>query len=584
MKISKKNMLPFITIAAGALLQIGFLFSHNILQLISNTLPDDAFYYFQPARNIVLGMGSTLDGVNLTNGYHPLWIFVLLPIFKFFSVGGTNDTVPIYAALTVAIILSTVTAFFLYKILSTYTQNQKIISFGIFIYLFNPNLLYNVLNGLETSLVLMMLSIFIYILNQTKSPTPNPSPTGRGASAHFIYLGIVGGLLALARLDMVIVVGISYLYLLYKIPPTPLKGGVLQIFKNNLDNFFIASLTTGIIFISWMIYNFKVFGIYLTSASVTSTFINHRLTYSDNGGQSVKVFLKTIPYMLERATQQIVSDTGAPIIFLMLFGVGVYFLVKKLTPNPSLSPWGKGESAHYTSPLYKGRLGGVINFLMNINLSPIIFVTAGLFALTFVSAGLRWTFRSWYFIPLLLIWSIFITWILDKIFKEFGSNALTPPYKGGWGDFALVALSVCVAYSFFITWNKNLKEDMPNQKQMYEIALWQNQNLPAGSHIGVFNSGIQSYFSTNRVTNLDGLINNNASTAMLNNTLWQYMTQTEHLDYVTDYDSYMTYRYRESLRDANGNLFDPIASSTNVLQKIYTLSGDKDLNVYRVKY
>ncbi|HET6277985.1 MAG TPA: hypothetical protein VFG08_04300 [Candidatus Polarisedimenticolia bacterium] len=44
---------------------------------------DDAFYYYQIARNIVAGIGPTFDGIHPTNGFHPLWMFVLLPIFAF---------------------------------------------------------------------------------------------------------------------------------------------------------------------------------------------------------------------------------------------------------------------------------------------------------------------------------------------------------------------------------------------------------------------------------------------------------------------------------------------------------------------
>ena len=86
----------------------------------------------------------------------------------------------------------------------------------------------------------------------------------------------------------------------------------------------------------------KKFAMYFTSASVVSTFINHRLTYSDNGGQSLRVFLKTIPYMLERATQQILDNTGAPIIVISLCAVGIYYFLKSIGPIPSPSPSGKG--------------------------------------------------------------------------------------------------------------------------------------------------------------------------------------------------------------------------------------------------
>jgi hypothetical protein len=39
---------------------------------------DDAFYYFQIARNIVTLHRSSFDGAHLTNGYHPLWMLTLV--------------------------------------------------------------------------------------------------------------------------------------------------------------------------------------------------------------------------------------------------------------------------------------------------------------------------------------------------------------------------------------------------------------------------------------------------------------------------------------------------------------------------
>ncbi len=45
---------------------------------------DDAFYYFRIAQQILAGNGSTFDGQNLTNGYHPLWMLACLPAFGLF--------------------------------------------------------------------------------------------------------------------------------------------------------------------------------------------------------------------------------------------------------------------------------------------------------------------------------------------------------------------------------------------------------------------------------------------------------------------------------------------------------------------
>ena len=43
---------------------------------------DDAFYYFVTARNVSEGLGFTFDGMNPTNGFHPLWMLICIPVFS----------------------------------------------------------------------------------------------------------------------------------------------------------------------------------------------------------------------------------------------------------------------------------------------------------------------------------------------------------------------------------------------------------------------------------------------------------------------------------------------------------------------
>ena len=43
---------------------------------------DDVFYYFKVAQNVAEGYGFSFDGINLTNGFHPLWMAICIPIFS----------------------------------------------------------------------------------------------------------------------------------------------------------------------------------------------------------------------------------------------------------------------------------------------------------------------------------------------------------------------------------------------------------------------------------------------------------------------------------------------------------------------
>lgn len=46
----------------------------------ASLMTDDGFYYLRIAENLAGGLGSSFDTVHSTNGYHPLWLFVLVPV------------------------------------------------------------------------------------------------------------------------------------------------------------------------------------------------------------------------------------------------------------------------------------------------------------------------------------------------------------------------------------------------------------------------------------------------------------------------------------------------------------------------
>jgi len=45
---------------------------------------DDTYYYLVVARHVAAGDGFTFDGLHPTNGYQPLWLFLLIPLFIIF--------------------------------------------------------------------------------------------------------------------------------------------------------------------------------------------------------------------------------------------------------------------------------------------------------------------------------------------------------------------------------------------------------------------------------------------------------------------------------------------------------------------
>ena len=134
---ARSNLLPILVIVAGFSASLLIVFAPATF-LVANLIPDDAFYYFQLAQNIVHGAGSTVDGVNFTNGYHPLWLLILLPIFKFFSSGVVGDVTPVHAVLVVSALLNAGLGLVLLRIVSRYTQSAWIASLALAWWFFNP--------------------------------------------------------------------------------------------------------------------------------------------------------------------------------------------------------------------------------------------------------------------------------------------------------------------------------------------------------------------------------------------------------------------------------------------------------------
>lgn len=53
----------------------------DLINLIRDGNLDDAYYYYEIAKNLAEGKFSTFDGVTRTNGYHPLWMWLITPFY-----------------------------------------------------------------------------------------------------------------------------------------------------------------------------------------------------------------------------------------------------------------------------------------------------------------------------------------------------------------------------------------------------------------------------------------------------------------------------------------------------------------------
>ena len=73
-------------LAYGAVFAWYMLTRFDLVNLLRDVSMDDAFHYFQIASHMAEGRFSTFDGgITRTNGYHPLWLFLITPFYWVFD-------------------------------------------------------------------------------------------------------------------------------------------------------------------------------------------------------------------------------------------------------------------------------------------------------------------------------------------------------------------------------------------------------------------------------------------------------------------------------------------------------------------
>lgn len=173
---------------------------------------DDAYYYYKVAQNISEGHGSTFDGIHLTNGYHPLWLAICIPIF---ALARFDLILPLRILAVLIGVLQLATAILLYRLIRrTVSETAGVLAacfwaFNTYVLVF----LYK--TGVESSIALFLVVLLmqrLYDLETTWRSQP-PSP-GKIAG-----LGVIAVLIAFARLDLAFFALIVGLWIVFRATP-----------------------------------------------------------------------------------------------------------------------------------------------------------------------------------------------------------------------------------------------------------------------------------------------------------------------------------------------------------------------------
>jgi hypothetical protein len=163
-------------------------------------LSDDAFYYFKIARNLLAGEGCTFDGIAPTNGFHPLWMLVVIAVSA--CTGGNELATPV-AVLLLAGVIATATLFLIHRTVERHiAPGYGLVAVAAALL---PNVLVAMLNGLETGLQLLLATALVGACYRHRLLAPDVSLRRLAA------LGLLIGLVVLSRLDSVFLVAAAAL-------------------------------------------------------------------------------------------------------------------------------------------------------------------------------------------------------------------------------------------------------------------------------------------------------------------------------------------------------------------------------------
>ena len=177
---------------------------------------DDAYYYFKVAQNISEGHGSTFDGIDVTNGYHPLWMLVCIPIF---ALARFDLILPLRVLLLVMSGLSVTTGILLYRLIGKIFIPALGAVAALF-WVFNRHIfatLYQ--NGLESGIaaffvVLLVNKLYEFELSWRKDQI---------SKKQIATLALIAMLTMFSRLDLVFFVSMAGLWIVF-------RGHVLRFF------------------------------------------------------------------------------------------------------------------------------------------------------------------------------------------------------------------------------------------------------------------------------------------------------------------------------------------------------------------
>ena len=480
---------------------IRFAFSVLPFDILKGFVSDDSYYYFLVARTLIQsGMVFSADGITHTNGFHPLWLFTILPFWLIHNAGD----MPIRMVMMWGAMLDTFAGFLLFFLLKKFFKEGISLLLTAF-YLFNPVNIVQAVTGMETPLNSFVMILLLYMVvkwSQSYSGNMNEAPREKNWSIRkwSILFGIVSGLVLLARTDNVFLVAGAFIFMfsvVWRKLPKPIFPIVWSV------------ASSGLIIAPWYLFNLIKYHTILQTSAWAYPWIYHEEFIRENGSYFSWAILGKMNELLIAQLSSIGPYFGSNFIFAFVFG-GMAIC--------ALTTRGKKE----TKNLFK--------YLSWALLAVGVYLFFHIF--------IRWFPRIWYeqsffivLIPFLgLLLSLFrkkLVLILAGIFFLVSSIHAVTRVETGVG-------------TFIPTWKTQLRADVA-------VKLIQ-QFVPKDDIVGCWNSGYVQYWSNRKVINMDGLANNEILQHYKNRTPMKYIRK-RNIKWMVDNPVYFQWSFGKYFED-----------------------------------
>lgn len=492
----------------------------------TGTFGDDACYYAALAFNISNGNGPTTDGIHMTNGFQPLWAFMLVPIY---SLGASKEKA-INIAMTILALLSASTGVVLF-FLARQLWGENVALWTALFWMTSPTVLRQSLNGMETGLYAFMLSIAsLAVVAWTSRERP------RLRVLESIAIGVLCGLVVLSRVDGLPFAISAIMACWHSWAREERSGNVGQATSLSSPEVhghacsrlatmrtIIAIFAFILVLIPWLSYSVATVGkLFPESGDAVRWLSLAYIGAADDG-----ITWRAICHSVTQAASALLRLQQWNFIRLRLietFGgiASPLIAIAVLLLSMVLFIW-------------LIRIGYIHEAVMMLrNLFRLWFWI--LHAIAIVLAYSLYQFGWWFFpryffaiTPLGIITGAVLVEALRISLKKFQQG------KALLSNIAAITVILIQLAQLYLGWCYLHSRTAGGFEEYLNVALWLREHTQVGVRIGMFQSGTASYLSERTVINLDGVVNGEALKAMVDRRVLNYVA-SQGITYIADWD------------------------------------------------